>query len=61
LNDAGYNWPAVFATNAEEDWEAISGILSAEEYRQARAYGSYAFFRIVIDHEGRWAVATAGD
>jgi hypothetical protein len=61
MNDAGYNWPAVFATNTEEDWEAVSGILSAEEYRQARAYGSYAFFRIVIDGEGRWAVATAGD
>ncbi len=60
-NDFGYNWPAVFATNTEEDWEAISGTLSAEEYRQARAYGSYAFFRIVIDPEGRWAVAIAGD
>jgi hypothetical protein len=57
----GYAWPAVFATNTEEDWEAVSGTLTAEEYRQARAYGSYAFFRVVIDADGRWVAGLAGD
>jgi hypothetical protein len=61
LDDFGYAWPAVAITNSEEDWEAISGTLTAEEFRQAREYGSYAFFRVVIDSDGRWAVAIAGD
>jgi hypothetical protein len=61
LDENGFAWPAVFLTNSEEDWQAVSGILTAAEYEQARAYGSYAFFRIVIDSDGRWAVAIAGD
>jgi len=61
MNEFGYAWPAVFLTNTEQDWEAVSGTLTAEEYRQAREFGSYAFFRIVIQADGRWAVAIAGD
>ena len=61
MDEFGYAWPAVAITNTEEDWEAISGTLSAEEYRQAREFGSYAQFRVVIQPDGRWAVAIAGD
>lgn len=61
LDDFGYAWPAVAITNTEEDWAAIAGILTAEEYRQAREFGSYALLRIVIGADGHWAVATAGD
>ena len=61
MNEFGYAWPAVAITNTEQDWEAISGTLTAEEYRQAREFGSYAQFHVVIQPDGRWAVAVAGD
>jgi hypothetical protein len=57
----GYYWPAVYLTNTEEDWQAISGTLTAEEFEQARAFGSYAYFRLIIDPDGRWAAGLAGD
>lgn len=59
--DGGYAWPAVFVTNSEDDWEAVSGILTAAEYEQARQTGDYLGFRVGIDRDGRWGYALAGD
>ena len=61
FDENGYSWPAVFVTNTEEDWQAVSGTLSAEEFEMARAYGSYALFRLRIDTAGRWVAGLAGD
>jgi hypothetical protein len=56
-------WPAVHATNSEEDWQALSGVLSAaefEQYYQSRESG-YLGLRVGIDPEGRLVYLIAGD
>lgn len=64
LDGAGvYAWPAVHATNSEEDWQALSGILSAaefEQYYQFRESG-YLGLRLGIDPDGRLVYLIAGD
>lgn len=58
-----YAWPAVHATNSEEDWQALSGVLSAaefEQYYQSRESG-YLGLRVGIDSEGRLVYLIAGD
>ena len=58
-----YAWPAVHATNAEDDWQALSGILSAAEYEQyyLNRESGYLGLRVGIDPEGRLAYLIAGD
>lgn len=64
LDGAGvYSWPAVHATNSEEDWQALSGILAAaefEQYYQFRESG-YLGLRLGIDPDGRLVYLIAGD
>jgi hypothetical protein len=64
LDGAGvYAWPAVHATNSEEDWQALSGILSAaelEQFYQFRESG-YLGLRVGIDPAGRLVYLIAGD
>lgn len=64
LDGAGvYAWPAVHATNSEDDWQALSGILSAaefEQYYQFRESG-YLGLRLGIDPDGRLVYLIAGD
>jgi hypothetical protein len=58
-----YAWPAVHATNSEEDWQELSGILSAAEYEQysrSRESG-WLGLRIGIAEDGGWSYVVAGD
>jgi hypothetical protein len=53
----------VHATNSEEDWQALSGILSAaelEQFYQFRESG-YLGLRVGIDPAGRLVYLIAGD
>ncbi|HJQ95219.1 MAG TPA: hypothetical protein VJ935_05860 [Acidimicrobiia bacterium] len=58
-----FAWPAVHATNAEEDWLALSGILSTAEFEQYNQYreSGYLGLRLGIDSDGRLAYLIAGD
>ncbi len=47
LDGDTYAWPGVFATNSEEDWQQLSGVLSAAEFEQMnqfrdRRWGTWA-------------------
>ena len=58
-----YAWPAVHATNSEEDWQALSGLLTAAEFEQysfARDSG-WLGLRIGIAEDGTWRFVVAGD
>jgi hypothetical protein len=64
LDDSGvYAWPAVHGTNAEEDWQAVSGILSAAEFEQLyqNRESGYLGLRVGIDPDGRLVYLIAGD
>lgn len=59
-----YAWPAVFVTNSEEDWQQLSGILSAAEFDQMYQYRSdfgYLGLRVGIDPNGLLVYLIAGD
>jgi hypothetical protein len=64
LDEIGtYAWPAVHATNSEEGWQELSGILSAAEYDQynrSRDSG-WLGLRIGIAPDGTWTYVIAGD
>ncbi len=64
LDDAStYAWPAVHATNSDEDWQDLSGILSAaefEQYSRSRDSG-WLGLRIGIAEDGTWRYVVAGD
>ena len=38
LDGDTYAWPGVFATNSEEDWQQLSGVLSAAEFEQMNQF-----------------------
>ncbi|MGQ0848425.1 MAG: hypothetical protein ACT4OP_04800 [Actinomycetota bacterium] len=61
--DGVYAWPAVHVTNAETDWQELSGILSAAEYEQLHglADSGYLGLRIGIAPDGDWEYVIAGD
>ncbi|MGI8518262.1 MAG: hypothetical protein ACR2ME_07975, partial [Acidimicrobiia bacterium] len=64
LGDEIYAWPGVFVTNSEEDWQQLSGILSAAEFEQMyqqRDEIGYLGLRIGIYEDGRLAYLIAGD
>ncbi|HJU51132.1 MAG TPA: hypothetical protein VJ815_02250 [Acidimicrobiia bacterium] len=64
LDGAGvYAWPAVHATNSEEHWQALSGILSAAEFEQFYQFreSGYLGLRLGIDPDGRLVYLIAGD
>jgi hypothetical protein len=58
-----YVWPAVHATNSEEDWQALSGLLSAAEFEQhyQNRESGYLGLRIGIEPDGQLAYLIAGD
>jgi hypothetical protein len=60
---AYYAWPAVHITGSEEDWQQLSGVLTAEEFDQLYDFrdSGYMGFRIGIGTDGRWWFASAGD
>lgn len=58
-----YAWPAVHATGADDDWSALSGILTSaefEQYSQHRESG-WLGLRIGIAEDGTWRYVVAGD
>jgi hypothetical protein len=62
-NDGSYVWPAVHVTNSEEDWQQLSGILSAAEFEQyySMRETGYMGLRIGIAADGTWLYVIAGD
>jgi hypothetical protein len=58
-----YAWPAVHATGSEEDWNALSGILTAAEFEQYSQYrdSGWLGLRIGIAEDGTWRYVVAGD
>jgi hypothetical protein len=58
-----YAWPAVHATGADEDWNALSGILTAAEFDQYSQYrdSGWLGLRIGIAEDGTWRYFVAGD
>ncbi len=50
-------------TNAEEDWQELSGILSAAEFEQYSLYrdSGWLGLRIGIAEDGTWRYVVAGD
>jgi hypothetical protein len=64
LDPAGtYAWPAVHATGSDEDWNALSGILTAAEFEQFSQYrdSGWLGLRIGIAEDGTWRYVVAGD
>jgi len=64
LADGIYAWPGVFVTNSEEDWQQLSGILSAAEFEQMyeqRDDIGYLGLRVGITEDGRLSYLIAGD
>ena len=64
VDDAGtYAWPAVHVTNSDEDWDELSGILTAAEFESYSAYrdGGWLGLRIGIADDGTWRFVVAGD
>ncbi len=58
-----YAWPAVHATGSDDDWTALSGILTSaefEQYSQHRDSG-WLGLRIGIAEDGTWRYVVAGD
>jgi hypothetical protein len=58
-----YAWPAVHATGSDEDWNALSGILTAAEFEQYSQYrdSGWLGLRIGIAEDGTWRYIVAGD
>jgi hypothetical protein len=58
-----YAWPAVHATGSDEDWNALSGILTAAEFEQYSQYrdSGWLGLRIGIAEDGTWRYVVAGD
>ena len=58
-----YAWPAVHATNSDEDWQLLSGILTAAEFEQYSQYrdSGWLGLRIGIAEDGTWRYVVAGD
>ena len=59
-----YAWPGVFATNSEEDWQQLSGVLSSAEFEQLYQYRNdmgYLGLRVGITTDGRLSYLIAGD
>jgi len=58
-----YAWPAVHATGSVEDWDALSGILTAAEFEQYSQYrdSGWLGLRIGIAEDGTWRYVVAGD
>ncbi len=58
-----YAWPAVHATGSDEDWNALSGILSGAEFEQYSQYrdSGWLGLRIGIAEDGTWRYVVAGD
>jgi hypothetical protein len=58
-----YAWPAVHVTNSDEDWDELSGILSAAEFEQYSQYreGGWLGLRVGIGVDGTWRYVIAGD
>jgi len=60
-----YVWPYFFAipldrlTNPQR--VELFKIVTAGDYEDMKAFGSYIFYRVGIDPEGRWAFFVAGD
>ena len=64
MDDVGtYAWPAVHATNSDEDWQELSGILTAAEFESYSAYrdSGWLGLRIGIAEDGTWRFVVAGD
>jgi hypothetical protein len=62
-DDGTYVWPAVAETNSEEDWQRLSGILSAAEFEEMYQWreSGYLGLRIGIAENGRLVFLIAGD
>lgn len=58
-----YAWPAVHATGSDEDWAALSGILTSAEFEQYSQYrdSGWLGLRIGIAEDGTWRYVVAGD
>ena len=58
-----YAWPAVHATGSVDDWDALSGILTAAEFEQYSQYrdSGWLGLRIGIAEDGTWRYVVAGD
>ena len=58
-----YAWPAVHATGSDEDWNALSGTLTAAEFEQYSQYrdSGWLGLRIGIAEDGVWRYIVAGD
>jgi hypothetical protein len=58
-----YAWPAVHATGSDEDWTALSGILTSAEYEQYSQFrdSGWLGLRIGIAEDGTWRYVVAGD
>lgn len=63
LDQGIYAWPGVTVTNSEEDWQELSGILSAAEFEQMYKYrdSGYLGLRVGITEDGRLDYLIAGD
>lgn len=60
-----YVWPSVFTKTAEE-WTAddiaqMKKLLTDEQIEGYRQMGSYAYYRLGIDQDGKWTYYIAGD
>ena len=58
-----FAWPAVHATGSNEDWDALSGILTSAEFEQYSQYrdSGWLGLRIGIGEDGTWRYVVAGD
>lgn len=58
-----YAWPAVHATGSDEDWNALSGILTSAEFEQYTEFrdSGWLGLRIGIAEDGTWRYVVAGD
>ncbi len=64
LDGDTYAWPGVFVTNSEEDWQQLSGVLSAAEFEQMNQFRDpvmgYLGLRVGITTDGRLSYLIAG-
>lgn len=58
-----YAWPAVHATGSDEDWDALSGVLTSAEFEQYIEFrdSGWLGLRIGIADDGTWRYVVAGD
>jgi hypothetical protein len=60
-----YVWPYFFAIPLDKltppQRVELFKIVTASDYDDMKAFGSYIFYRVGIDPEGRWAFFVAGD